>query len=165
MRRKLGQATRLSRAVITCAVMVAAVGAVTAACGGSQHPAALPHATCGSAVTHFLTGDTQVLSADHGALACFVRAARHCHSGSLGVTAMQVDTGTDYVFSVGPSGESCQVTEYSQDYSANFGGSQGRVNTTTCRRLAVMQNGVMLRCGRQDVLIPVKATAPFTHQA
>ena len=165
MRRKLGRATRLPRAVISCAVIVAAVGVVTAACGGSQHPTALPHATCGSAVTHFLTGDTQVLSAHHGALGCFVRAARHCRPASLGVTAMGVDTGTDYVFSVGPGAASCQVTEYSQSYSANFGGSEGPVFTTTCRRFAATQNGVMLRCGRQQVLIPVDVSAPLTHPA
>jgi hypothetical protein len=65
MRGNLGQRTRVQQAaVIICAVIMAAAGAVTAACGSSQHPAALPHVSCGSAITHFLTGDTQVFSAD-----------------------------------------------------------------------------------------------------
>ena len=67
---------------------------------------------------------------------------------------MGTDTGTDFVFSIDPGGTTCQVTELSQDYSANFGGSTGPVLTTSCRRTAVTGQGVTLGCDGQDVLIP-----------
>lgn len=166
MRRNPGQRTRKPpAAVIICAVIVAAVGAAAVAWRISQHAAGLPHASCGSASTHFLTSDTQFLSADPGALTCFVRAARECRPASLGVNEMGVDTGTDYVFTVEPGGTSCQVTELRQDYSANFGGSQGAVSTVPCRRTAVTGKGIGLSCGGQDVLIPAKVSAPSPDSA
>jgi hypothetical protein len=50
------------------------------------------------------------------------------------------------------------VTELSQFYSANGGGSQGPVVTTSCLRTAVTGRGVALSCGGQDVLIPARVT-------
>jgi hypothetical protein len=136
-------------------------GAVIAAAAGglagwrlSQHPAALPRASCGSAVTHGLDGSTHALSADPGALACFTAAARDCKAASIEITETGVDAGTGFVFSVGPGGTACQVTERSQDYSANFGGSAGPVTTARCRLAAVSGAGVTLGCGGQDLLIP-----------
>lgn len=139
--------------IIGGAVIVAAAGAL----GGwrlSQRPAALPHASCGSAVTHFLDGSTHALSADPGALTCFTIAARACKAASIGITEMGTDTGTDFVFSIDPGGTTCRVTELSQDYSANFGGSAGPVLITSCRRTAVTGQGVTLGCDGQDMLIP-----------
>ena len=157
-----GRRTRIPKtAVIICAAIAtvaAAAGAAAAAWPIDQHPAALPHPSCGSASTHFLTGDTQLLRADPGALACFVRAARECRPAGLGVTEMGVDTGTSYVFNIKPRQTSCQVTELRQDYSANFGGSQDAVSTVPCRRTAVTGTGVTLKCGGRDVLIPSKVT-------
>lgn len=159
MRRNPGRSARM--AVIVCAVIVAATGAM-AALRISHHPSALTHPSCGSASTHFLTADTQFLRADHGALTCFVRAARDCRSASLGVTEMGVDSGTDYVFVIDPAAASCQVSEQRQDYSANFGGSQGTVSTVPCRRTAVTLSGVALSCGGRNVLIPAAASVS-TH--
>lgn len=153
------------QAAIICAVVVAAAGVAAATWPGQhpaasgQHPAALARPTCGSASTHFLTGDTRLLRADPGALTCFVRAARECKSASLAVTEMGVDTGTSYVFIIEPGGPSCQVTEQRQDYSANFGGSQGAVTTVRCRQTAVTPAGVTLSCRGRDVLIPAKVSA------
>ena len=161
MRRNLGQLSRKTRAAIICAVIVAVAGAAAGAWKVNQPPAALPHASCGSASTHFLTGRTQLLSADSGALTCFIRAAGGCRRASLGVTEMGVDTGTDFVFTVEPGKTPCQVTELRQDYSANFGGSQGPVTSVLCRRAAVDSSGVVLRCGGRMVLIPAKVSAPF----
>ena len=136
-------------------------GAVIAAAAGglagwrlSQHAAALPHASCGSAVTHSLDGSTRALSADPGALACFAAAARKCKTAGIAITEMGTDTGTDFVFSIGPGGTTCQVTELSQNYNANFGGSAGPVTAVPCRLSAVSGEGVTLGCGGQDVLIP-----------
>ncbi len=139
--------------IIGCAVIAASVG-VLAGWLLSRHAAALPHASCGSAVTHSLDGSTRALSADPGALACFAAAARDCKAAGIGITEMGIDTGTDFVFSIGPGGTTCQVTELSQDYSANFGGSAGPVTTVPCRLAAVSGEGVTLACGGQDVLIP-----------
>ena len=111
------------------------------------------------------TSHTQLLGADPGALTCFVRAARECRPASLGVTELGVDTGTEYVFIIEPGKASCQVTEQRQDYSANFGGSQGAVSTVPCRRTAVTRGGVALRCGGRDVLIPAKARAQSPRSA
>jgi hypothetical protein len=156
-----GKQTQIPRAaVVICAIIMAAAGAVAAAWPTSQHPATLPHASCGSAATHFLTGHTQLSRADHGALTCFVTAARACKSASLRVTEMGVDTGTDYVFAIKPGQASCQVTELRQGYSANFGGSQGAVRTVPCHRTAVTRTGVALSCGGRDVLIPAKVSPP-----
>jgi hypothetical protein len=137
-------------------------GAVIAAAAGglagwrlSQHAAALPRASCGGAVTHSLDGGTQALSADPGALTCFAVAARNCKAASIEITEMGIDTGTTFVFSIDPGGTTCQVTELSQHYSANFGGSAGPVVTTSCRLAAVSDRGVTVSCGGQDVLIPV----------
>jgi len=148
-------------AVIIGAVLVTAVGAAVAGCRSNHDAATLPRASCGSATTHFLTGHPRVLSADPGALTCFVRAVRHCETASLGVTEMGVDTGTDYVFAIKPGTTPCQITELSQDYSANFGGSQSAVSTVPCRRTAVTSSGVALRCGGRDVLIPAKVSEGF----
>jgi len=144
---------------------VAIIGAAAGTWQISHHPAALPRASCGSASTHFLTGDTKFLRADPGALTCFTRAARECRSASLAVTEMGVDTGTDYVFTIEPSGTSCQFTELRQDYSANFGGSQSAVSTMPCRRTAATRSGVAFSCGGRDVLIPANVSAQYPRSA
>lgn len=144
--------------IIGCAVVAAAVAlAVTWPFGqhtAGQHWTALPKASCGSATTHGVNGDTQVLLADPGALTCFGTAARGCRSASVEVNEFGVDTGTTYVFIIEPGGTACQVTELSQYYSANGGGSTGPLIAATCLRTAVTGTGVTLTCGGQDVLIP-----------
>lgn len=159
MSRNPSQRARISRAVvIVCAAVAAGSGGLVAGC--SQQPAALPKARCGSAVTHFLTADTQLFGARRGALTCFATAARHCRAASLGVTEMGVDTGTSHVFTIVPGGSPCRVTETSQYYSANFGGSSGPVVTRSCRLTGVTGKGVTLSCGGRAVLIPAKVSAP-----
>ena len=159
MRRNPGQRIRIPRtAIIIFAIIAAAGGAAAAAWPHSHHPAALPRPSCGSAQTHFLTGRTQVLAADPGALTCFVRAAKECRSASLGVTEMGVDTGTNYVLTIKPGTTPCQVTEDSRAYSANFGGSQGALSTVRCYRTAVTLAGVRLSCRGRDVLIPARVS-------
>ena len=160
MARIPGQRTRLPRAVviIICGAVAAASGGLAAGC--SRSPAAQPETKCGSAVTHFLTAHTQVITARHGALTCFVTAARHCRAASLAVTEMAVDTGTHVVFTIKPGGSPCQVTETSQNYSVNFGGSHGPRVTRSCRLTGATSAGATLRCGAQTVLIPAKADAP-----
>jgi hypothetical protein len=161
MRRHHGRGIRVSRtAIIIGAVVVAVAGAAVASWRMIHHQATLPKATCGAATTHSLTGRTVVLAADRGALTCFAREARTCRPGSLRITDMGVDAGTDYVFSIEPGSSPCQVTEQHQDYSANFGGSQGPVIAASCRLTAVTRGGVTLRCGGQDVLLPAKVSAP-----
>ncbi len=142
------------------AVLVAALGMAAAGCSGGGQPAALPQATCGSATTHFLDAATQFLSADKGSLGCFETAARHCRAASLAVTEMGTDTGTDYVFTVQPGGAGCQVTELSQPYGENFGGSRGTITTTRCRVAGVAAAGVRLGCAGQSVLVPAQVTRP-----
>jgi hypothetical protein len=155
MRPNLSWQARIPRpAIIICAVIVAVVGAAAATWRISDHPAALQHASCGSASTHFLTRNTQILRADRGALTCFVTAARECRSASLGVTEMDIDTGTDFVFVVESGTKTCQVTEQRQDYSANFGGSQDAVSTVSCYTTAVTSTGVALSCRGRNLLIP-----------
>jgi hypothetical protein len=141
-------------AVITGGAVIAAAAGGLAGWRLSQHAAALPHASCGSAVTHRLDGSTRALSADPGALACIAAAARHCKAAGIEITEMGTDTGTGFVFSISPGVTTCQVTELSQGYSANFGGSAGPVTTVPCRLAAVSGEGVTLGCGGQDVLIP-----------
>src|ERR1700722_19095669 len=94
--------------IIGGAVIAAAVGGL-AGWRLSQHPAALPRASCGIAVTHGLDGGTHALSADPGALACFTAAARDCKAASIEITETGIDTGTGFVFSTGPGGTTCQV--------------------------------------------------------
>jgi hypothetical protein len=151
--------TRLTRiprpALIICVLLVVAAAAGgSAAWFRSRHPDALPHPSCGAASTHFLAGDTKILRADRGALACFLTAAMQCKRASLGLTEMGVDTGTDYVFAIAPGDAPCQVTEERQDYSANFGGSQSAISTVPCRTVAVTSTGVALSCRGRSVLIP-----------
>ena len=147
---------RISRiaVIICCVVIVAAAGALTAAWRIGQHATVLPKASCGSATTHLVDRDTQVLAADPGALTCFGAAARACRPASVEVDEMGTDTGTTYLFAIGRGGTACQVTELSQDYSANFGGSTGPVTAVTCRGTAVTGRGVTLTCAGQEVLIP-----------
>jgi hypothetical protein len=144
--------------IIGGVVITAAIGAL-AGWRLSQHAAALPHASCGGAVTHSLDSSTHALGADRGALTCFTAAARTCRAASIEITEMGTDAGTTFVFSIDPGGTACQVSELSQDYSANFGGSAGPVITTSCRLGAVTGSGVTLGCGRQDVLIPAALSA------
>jgi hypothetical protein len=121
-------------------------------------PTALPQASCGAAGTHQLSGATQFYQADKGALGCFAAATRQCKTGSIAITEMGTDTGTNYVFAVVPGKSPCQVTESSQDYSANVGGSQQfKVAVTQCSA-AARPDGVLLGCGGQDLLIPLTVT-------
>src|SRR5215469_1023316 len=106
--------------------MLGAALVATTSCSAGQ-PATLPQASCGHAGTHGLSGSTQFYQADKGALTCFATAARQCKSGSIAITEMGVDTGTNYVFGIAPGKAPCQATEWSQYYSANGGGSQGSV--------------------------------------
>jgi hypothetical protein len=158
MRGRSGRSRQLARA--GAGVGVAAVLAMTAAGCSAGGSAALPRASCGTATTHELTAATQLLSADKGSLSCFEAAAQHCRAASLAVTEMGTDTGTNYVFAVQPGGAGCPVTELSQAYSANFGGSQGTVTTTQCRVARVTAAGVTLGWAGQSVLIPAQVTRP-----
>lgn len=146
-------------AVIVGDAVIAAAAGVLAGWRLSQHAAALPHASCGDAVTHRLDDSTHALSADPGALTCFTAAARTCRAASIKVTEMGVDTGTAFVFSIDPGGTTCHVTELSQGYTANFGGSTGPVTAMSCRLAAVTGEGVTLDCGTQDALIPSVVSA------
>ena len=149
----------------TWTAIIIAGAVIAAAAGGlagwrlSQHAAALPHARCGGAVTHSLDGSTHALSADPGALTCFTAAARTCRAASIEITQMGTDTGTNFVFAIGPGGTTCQVTELSQDYSANLGGSAGPVIPASCRLAAVSGSGTTLGCSGQEVLIPTTVSA------
>jgi hypothetical protein len=166
MRRNPGQKIRMTRtAIIICAVVVAVVGLAAASLRTSPHRTALARASSGSAVTHFLTADTHVLSARPGALSCFIKAARSCRSASLGVTEMGVDTGTSYLFLIEPGNTSCRVTELRQSYSANFGGSKGAVISVPCHATTVTGRGVALRCAGRRVLIPARVSAPSPQSA
>jgi hypothetical protein len=161
MQRHTDRRTRIPRtAVIICAVIIAAVGAAAAGWRMSHHPRSLPKASCGSASTHFLNRHTRILGSDPGSLTCFMRAARVCASASLRVTEMGVDAGTEYVFSIEPHGSSCNVTEWRQYYSANFGGSQSKVAAIPCRRTAATPKAVLLTCSGRDVLIPATVSPP-----
>jgi len=140
--------------VIIGGAVAAAVTSGLAGCGTNPHRAALLPARCGSAVTHSLDGSTRALSADPGALTCFAAAARGCRAAGIEITEMGTDTGTNFVFTVGPGKTTCQVTERSQAYSANFGGSAGPATTVACRLAAVSGAGVTLGCGGRDMLIP-----------
>jgi hypothetical protein len=119
---------------------------------------ALPKATCGRVSTHGLSAATRILSADKGALSCFHVAARACKTASIAVTEMGVDTGTNHVFAVEPGGKACAVTELSQSYSANFGGSRGKIGAVRCSVTAVTSGGVTLACAGQRLLIPAAVT-------
>jgi len=97
--------------IICCAVIPAAAGVLAATWQIGPHPPGpyvmpvpvteLPKASCGSAATHRVDGDTQVLAADPGALTCFGAAARGCRLASIEVNEIGVDTGTTYVFVIG----------------------------------------------------------------
>jgi hypothetical protein len=153
-----GRAWLIRVSVLVCAVVATAVGALLVTRGGGPHASALPQVNCGSANTRQLGAGTRVLEADHGALNCFSAAARTCKAATLDVREMGVDTGTDHVFSIEPGSTPCQVTETSQDYSANFGGSHGAVNTTHCRLAAVTVTGVELNCGGGNEQIPASVS-------
>jgi hypothetical protein len=136
----------------------AAHGAVNTIYYGT--PTALPQANCGEIGTHELSGATRLFRADAGALSCFATAARLCQGASIAVTEMGTDTGTKYVFALEPGKAPCQATEWSQGYSANFGGSQQfKVVVTQCSA-AAKPDGVLLGCGGQDILIPVTVANP-----
>jgi hypothetical protein len=151
---------RLAKVVLGTVAVVLVVAAVLVGWRLSNRQAAVPPATCGSAATHFLDAQTRLVAADKGALTCFRSAALSCRAASIKVTDIGVDTGTDYVFVIEPGGRPCPVTELRQAYSANFGGSHGRVSRVSCRRLGVAASGVVLSCAGQRVLIPAKVSAP-----
>ncbi|TVZ03242.1 hypothetical protein EAS64_22705 [Trebonia kvetii] len=180
-RRTSGSGAQIRTLLATVTVTVAAAalagcaaGAATAGPGGqptptTRHtpaktptptgtPTALPKASCGRASTHGLNTATQVLSADKGSLTCFQAAARACKTASLAVTEMGVDTGTNHVFAIEPGGKGCAVTDLSQGYSANFGGSHSKIGTTQCTVATVTGGGVTLACGGEKVLIPATVT-------
>lgn len=156
------------------AVLIAGTGAVVTGCatsgavsgGPTASPAplvtgtatemALPTASCGRAITHGLNASTEILSAGKTALRCFSAAAKACAKASLEVTEMGTDGGTQHVFAITAHGKPCQVTELSQSYSANFGGSAGPVSAAGCQVTVATEAGVTLTCAGKKVLIPVR---------
>lgn len=122
--------------------------------GAPLKASALPHASCGSALTHGLNRSTQVLHSDKGALNCFHTAAQACKAASLAVTEMGVDTGIRNVITIEPSGSGCQVTLWHQSYSANNGGRTSAVSGTYCTLGTVTSAAVNLSCAGQSMLIP-----------
>jgi hypothetical protein len=144
---------------VTLAALATAAGCSAGGQPATNAPATLPRPTCGGARTHLLSADTELLSADKGALTCFGTAARHCKAASLAITQIGVDTGVDYVFTIQAGGTACQVTELSQWYSANFGGLAGKVVGTQCHQADATGAGLLLSCAGQDVLIPSTVTA------
>jgi hypothetical protein len=161
VRQNPGQRIRFPRPAIiaVCVLVVAAATGGVIAWRVTRQPATLPNASCGSVITHRLDADTKVYT-DGEALTCFATAARGCKAASIGVTEMGTDTGTGHVFTIEPGGSPCQVTEASQWYSANFGGSAGSVTSMPCRLTAVTGRGVMLDCAGQDVLIAASVSGP-----
>jgi len=145
----------LTKLITACGLAVIA-GGTLAGCGVSQRAVTPPAVSCGSAVTHFLTARTQLLSAHPGTLPCFYKAARNCHSASISVTAMGVDTGTHYVFAIQPGTRPCLVIEHSQFSMVSGGVRRGPVITTQCRVVAAAGEGVTLSCGGRDILIPAE---------
>jgi hypothetical protein len=123
-------------------------------------PTALPQASCGEAGTHKLSSTTRFFRAGKGTLSCFATAVRQCQSASIAVTEMGVDTGTRYVFAVVPGKAPCQATEWSQAYSASFGGSRKFKVVVTACSAAAGTDGVLLGCGGRHLLIPVTVTTP-----
>jgi len=147
-------------------VAIVVAGLVLATTGGllawrlTRPPTSLPQASCGLVITNRLGANTTIPGRGAGVLRCFDAAARACKAASIAVTELNVDVGTGYVFTLEPGGTPCRVTELSQGYSANFGGSTGPIIATSCLRRAVTTNGVMLRCAGQDLLIPAKVGSP-----
>ena len=72
---------------------------------------------------------------------------------------MGVDTGTNYVFTIKPSGTGCQVTEWNQAYSAGLPGLKRPVSATACRLTAVTAAGVTVSCAGRNLLIPATVAA------
>ena len=146
-------------AIITiCVVIAGGLAAGILIWQARQHPT-MPQASCGQAVTHLPDSDTQLLGADSGALTCFTTAVQRCMTASIGVTAMGVDAGTSYVFTVVHGGEPCQITELMQGYGWSGGYQSGPITSVPCRLTAVTGRGVDLNCGGQGVLIPSAVTA------
>lgn len=152
---------RRSLVILISACALVAVAGIAAAVVGpkvigrnSNAVNVLPKASCGSATTHGVDGNTTIISADAGALTCFDAAARDCRAGSIQIVAEGVDTGVTYVFTIEPGGAGCQLTELSQGYSANFGGTESQVSSVHCSGLSVAGAGVKAACGGQEVLIP-----------
>lgn len=144
------------RVLITCLFLMA-IG-VLATCGIAQGPGQQAP-SCGTLTLSL--GPQQQYAANydgHRVKAieqCFVQAYHQCKAMSLLVTRHSVDTGTHYTYTITPYGASCQIIEASQSYSANFGGSEGPVVTSTCGGLTTNQDTlVIVDCQGQDVTIP-----------
>jgi hypothetical protein len=146
--------------ILMCMVLAAAGGGWTI--WRAFQSGRLPGASCGTAITHNLGGDTQILSeSDTSTLGCFAAAARRCKAASVGVTAMGVDSGVKYVFVIRSGGSPCQMTELSQSYGWTGGRlSTGPVMSVACRRTIAKAGGVMLSCARLAVLIPAAVAEP-----
>jgi hypothetical protein len=67
------------------------------------------------------------------------------------------------VFAIEP-GRPCQVTEYSESWTANFGGRQSNVTTTRCDQPAVA-TGVTFSCAGQQILIPAVVGIVYPRRA
>lgn len=138
---------------MVCGAVTVVVGTAVAASRWSNHDPTLPKASCGSAVTFDVDGETRITTAQPGALTCFDTAARGCGSASIQVAERGVDARTTYVFSIEPGGAACQAVELSQHYSA-ISNHSGRISSLTCHNLAATSAGVTFTCGGQAVLIP-----------
>lgn len=145
------------RALFTCLVLVA-LGGLTA-CGTAQEPGQqVP--SCGALTVSFNPYDQYAANYDGHRVKeieqCFVHAYHQCKAMSLLVTVHGVDTGTHYTYTITPHGSSCQISASAQNYSANFGGSQGPVTTSTCGGLLIETADTLVigTCQGQEGTIP-----------
>jgi hypothetical protein len=151
------------RRLIITAVLAAALGAAATACGdsaSSNGTVSLPKASCGNAGTEEVNGGAPVFGSpaapDREALSCFATAAVTCQAASLNVTVHGTDFADDDVYAISPGGAPgrCEVTDYGQSSSANFGGSTSPVTATRCQ-VAATATGATITCpSKLPILIP-----------
>lgn len=161
MSRSAGRRPRIPRwiMVVGCALLVL-IAFMVYLVARQAADEALPRASCGSAVTHVLNGDTKALDASPNALSCFQEAARACRSASIRVTESKIDWGSDHLLTVERGKRPCHATMLSQEWSANSGGWRGQVTSAPCARVEVTGRGVVLSCAGGVYLVPAVVYAP-----
>jgi len=115
-------------------------------------PAGLHCGAIGAAFGARTTSDPGATQAE----ACFTRAYEHCSRADLTFTLIAVDVGTIHSLRLQPEGAICAVSDVTQGYSANFGGSRGPLRFYACVGLAQHDGGLLVKsCGAEgDVLVP-----------
>ncbi len=128
-------------------ILLGALLLLSTACSGCQAPPPVIGQNCGTVYNGYAS-----LGNSDGEN-CLWRAYQHCKPATLEYFIPELDIGTQHNLTVQPGKHGCTVSDASQGYSDNGGGSRSPVVTYPCGGLRQQYGGLLFYgCGAEDNL-------------